>query len=91
MAGSRRTIKSKVTKRKLDLPKSPHRISLEDAIRAAEELLHLEHHPEKPCRSCRKTLSLLKTLRTELTLSAHITNLVWPALQGSRMIDPDRF
>jgi hypothetical protein len=56
--------------------KSADKLTFNNALLSAEYLIKQEH-PNKLCKSCQKTLRLLKELKKELNNQAIGDNLVW--------------
>lgn len=73
--------------RKMGKLKSPFRLTFDEALQAAINLVKQEHGSKMPCAKCRKTLALLSQLRVRLNQMAVASNLVWYAMRGERRID----
>ncbi len=68
--------------------KNAHRLTIDDALEAMENLVRMEHYPEEPCKVCKKVLRLLEEIKNELDSMAVGDNLVYYAYKGVRRLAP---
>ncbi len=70
--------------------KSPYKLTIDDALIAATNLVRGEHVGSKPCAECQRTLRLITELRKRFEDHAMDSNLIWYAFQdGDRRISTD--